>query len=66
MSEESNLTLFIPRQDTAVCADCSGVFYCRGRSTCPGCGSSAWVHFEQAERANEAETVSSADLQGSI
>jgi len=65
VSDEPNLTLFIPRQDTAVCADCGGVFYRQGRATCPGCGSSAWVHFEQADRVEEAHAaIEAAAAQG--
>lgn len=41
----SDLTLFIPAEDAARCAEeaCGGFFYSRGRATCPGCGSSGWV-----------------------
>lgn len=45
----SELTLFIPSTDAARCADCNGVFYIVGRTTCPGCGSSAFLPLDRGE-----------------
>ena len=36
------LSIFIPGNQAAVCADCGGVFLLTARS-CPGCGSKQWI-----------------------
>lgn len=48
-----DLTLFIPAEHVAVCADarCGGYFYAPGRLSCPGCGSTGYVLVARHEEA---------------
>mgnify|MGYP000864514383 CR=1 FL=1 len=40
--KEAQLSIYIPENQAAICADCRGVFlYVNGQ--CPGCGSRQWV-----------------------
>ena len=41
------LSIFIPGDQAAVCADCGGVFLLTARH-CPGCGSNHWVLLQTA------------------
>lgn len=41
------LSIFIPGDQAAICADCSGVFLLTARH-CPGCGSAHWVLLQSA------------------
>ena len=41
----ATLSIYIPADQAAICADCGGVFlYANGQ--CPGCGSKQWVLLE--------------------
>ena len=41
------LSIFIPGDQAAVCADCGGVFLLTARH-CPGCSSKHWVLLQSA------------------
>lgn len=52
MDLQAVLSIFIPGEQAAICADCGGVFLLTARH-CPGCGSAHWVLLEKSNKQAE-------------